>query len=176
MKALNSSYLKTGPQIHTHRDTQKDMELPASCGLRRNERTRPASRCVQRSASRNAFRAPAGQTLPTPCRPVYLLSFEGGLLFQTTRLPIGRGVLTLLVADSRLDEGVRVVLALRSLARASRRSEGGSAHILTSGHVSNGDRAESETGRVRRPLLSDWLKGHHAYVRLRPRARLLVST
>ena len=34
----------------------------------------------------------------------------------------------------------------------------GSAHLLTSGHVPNGDGAESETGRVRRPLLADWPK------------------
>ena len=40
----------------------------------------------------------------------------------------------------------------------------------------NGAGAESETGRVRRPLLADRLKGRHAYVRLCPRARLLAST
>ena len=39
----------------------------------------------------------------------------------------------------------------------------------------NGDRVESETEWVRRPLLADWLKGRHAYGRLRPRARLLAS-
>ena len=33
-----------------------------------------------------------------------------------------------------------------------------SAYLLTSGHVRNGDGAESETGRVRRPLLADWPK------------------
>ena len=34
----------------------------------------------------------------------------------------------------------------------------GSAHLLTSDRVLNGDRVESETGRVRRPLLADWLR------------------
>ena len=34
----------------------------------------------------------------------------------------------------------------------------GSAHLLTSGRVLNGDRVESETGRVRCPLLADWLR------------------
>ena len=33
-----------------------------------------------------------------------------------------------------------------------------SAHLLISNHVHNGDRVELETGRVRRPLLADWLK------------------
>ena len=34
----------------------------------------------------------------------------------------------------------------------------GSAHLLTSGRMLNGDRVESETGRVRRLLLADWLR------------------
>ena len=33
-----------------------------------------------------------------------------------------------------------------------------SAHLLTSGGGLNGDRVESETGRVRHPLLADWLR------------------
>ena len=33
-----------------------------------------------------------------------------------------------------------------------------SAYLLTSDHVRNGDGAERETGRVRRPLLADWPK------------------
>ena len=68
------------------------------------------------------------------------------------------------------------MLALRSLAGASNRSDGGSAHLLAFGHAPNGAGAESETGRVRHQLLSDWLKGRHAYVRLRPRVHLLAST
>ena len=67
------------------------------------------------------------------------------------------------------------MLALCSLAGGSSRSDGGSAHLLAFGRVPNGAGAESETGRVRRPLLADWLKGHHAYGRLRPHARLLAS-
>ena len=51
----------------------------------------------------------------------------------------------------------------------------GSAHHLTSGHVCNGDRVESEMGWVRRPLLADWLKRDAMPVRLRPRVRLLAS-
>ena len=34
----------------------------------------------------------------------------------------------------------------------------GSAYLLTSGHVRNCDGVESETGRVRCPLLADWPK------------------
>ena len=34
----------------------------------------------------------------------------------------------------------------------------GSTYLLTSGHVHNGDGAEWEMGRVRRPLLADWPK------------------
>ena len=33
-----------------------------------------------------------------------------------------------------------------------------SAYLLTSGHMRNGDGAEWEMGRVRRPLLADWPK------------------
>ena len=33
-----------------------------------------------------------------------------------------------------------------------------SAYLFTSGHVRNGDGAEWEMGRVRRPLLADWPK------------------
>jgi len=165
------------------------MDLPASCGLRRDEqtRTRPAaSRCDQAStsddtkpeASSDAFRAQADHALdltenPTPAtgrdqsrrtrhqrdafqqtrpsrpRAVPSLSCHSraGLLFPTTRLPSGRGVLTRLVAASRLDEGAQVVLALRSLAGASSRNDGGLAHVLSSGHMPNGSGAESETGQ-----------------------------
>ena len=108
--------------------------------------------CVPRSSR------PKRSLINAPSRLFSRRSREA-LLFLTTRLPIGRGVLTRLVAASRLDKGARVVLALRSLAGASSRSDGGSAHHLAFSYMPNGDRAAPEMGRVRRPLLADWLRG-----------------
>ena len=49
------------------------------------------------------------------------------------------------------------------------------APLLTSGRVFYGDRVESETGRVRRPLLADWLRRDAMPTLDSAHARLLAS-
>ena len=123
-KSLNSSYLKTGPQTDAHPKETKGTFPPRAVFDKTSEPDRRRDATSQRdafSAQHREMPSTLQQTRPSRHRAVPSISCRSreGLLFPTTRLPIGRGVLTRLVAASRLDEGARVVLALRSLAGAS---------------------------------------------------------
>ena len=138
---------------------------------RADQRTRPHARAVIREPDHalelRSEAATGDQQLPTPRRPVYLFS-----LVQTTTLFSQAGGASSLwpLASSLVGLIVRFPgcppLDMPTVGGATPTLLGGvpsggvcdSAHLLTSGRVLNGDRVESETGRVRRPLLADWLR------------------
>ena len=152
-----SAGLEPAARCHCKHRVRRQRQAPARCEIRASdempsEPEHALEICVPRSSR------PKCSLVTAPSR-LFSRRSRAALLFPTTRLPIGRGVIPRLVAASRLDEGACVILALGSLAGASSRSDGGSAHHLTFGRVPNGDRAAQETGLVRRPLLADWLRG-----------------
>jgi len=96
-KALIQFLLNDGApdtQAHTHSYPQKKMDLPASCGLRRDEQTRPASRCgpqnqaPARREQKNQAPARREQNNKAPARRAQSPELRPALVPTTKTLPL----------------------------------------------------------------------------------------
>ena len=150
------------------------MDLPASCGLA--ETSQPGSDQRRRDETRSA---PArleqtGRNPPPPTHPDnHHTSFSGGRGFFSRPLASRLvGPIALFPGRPPLDRPMVGGATPTPLGEVPSGGVRGSAHLLTFGHVRNGDGAESGETPTPCRLAKE---GRHAYVRLRPCAHLLAS-